>query len=187
MIKKYLPSLVFNVSEYILLVCAGITIHVEIPIAISILLTFMLTRNLIGNAKHYKSPILCLLWSTIIFTGLFIVSKINFILSIILTIFYATTQTDKVNVNDMFLWSGRDSRYDYITNYLIKIQDTSELQIFEDKLQKFNEDLYLIYKYKLKQNHPFSKLCEATGVDKRRICEHLKSLELAINLYFNII
>lgn len=185
-IKKYLPTVLFNTLEFILLLCIGILLRVDVLKAVCILLLFTITRNIIGAGKHYKSPFMCLVWSSVVFLILFYITKIDFVVAIVLTVFCATAQTGKVDVHDMFMWNGRDSQYDYLEKYVDKITDTKPLEVFENKLKTLDENIYNIYKYRFKDKIPFTNICEKMNKDKRRICEGLKTLELAMNLYFDI-
>ena len=183
---RYIPSILFNTFELLLLFSIGYLLKVNIFNIICILLTFMLTRNIVGKGKHYKSPIFCLIWSSLVFIALFLISRVNHCLAMLLTIYYAVTQTEKVDTSELFMWKGKSSNYSYIKEFITKKEGTVALQNFEDKLKATDLKAYKIYLYKFKYGYSFTTISELMNIDNRRISEILKSLELAINLYFEI-
>lgn len=185
-IKKYLPSIIFNTVEFLLLFGISAAIGVAWYDSISILLLFTLVRCIVGEGKHYKSPKLCLIWSLLTFVILFATTKISYPLAIILTIFYAIAQTGKVDVKEMFMWKGSNTNYEYIEKFIKKMQGTAALRTFEEKLENFNSRIYDVYKYRFIKGYTFHTISEIMDIDNRRISEMLKALELAINLYFDI-
>lgn len=185
-LKELLPSIIFNAAEWLLLFGIGAVIGVKWYDVVCILLLFTLVRCLVGNGKHYKSPKLCIIWSATVFFVLFITIKINYALAIILTIFYATAQTGKVDVKEMFMWKGSNTNYDYIAKFIKNMQGTATLRTFEERLENINPRIYDVYKYRFIKGYTFHTISEILNIDNRRISEMLKALELAINLYFDI-
>lgn len=182
----YVPTILFNTLELFLLFMIGTAMDVEIYKMISILLTFTLVRNLIGEGKHYKNPALCLIWSLAVFSILFLICKLNFILALILTIFYSAAQTGKVDVTDMFMYRVANTNYEYIQEFVNNMAGTKTLEDFETKLMCTNPKAYAVYKYRFKEGYVLDDISDTLGIDKRRVTEILQALELAINLYFNI-
>lgn len=185
-LSYYVPTILFNTIELFLLLLVGMALDVEIYKMISILLTFMLVRNLIGEGKHYKNPILCLIWSLVVFAILFLICKLNFMLAIILTVFYSSAQTGKVDVRDMFMYRVANTNYEYIQEFVDNMEGTKTLEEFETKLMCTNPKAYAVYKYRFKEKYILDDISHTLDMDKRRITEILQALELAINLYFNI-
>lgn len=184
----YLPTIIFNVLEFALVLILGNLFHASIPNMISIVFVFMITRNLAGegSGKHYKNPILCLIWSVIMFTTLSGISTVSFILSIILTIFYALVQTNRFDVTEAFMWKGKETSYGYLKEFVERMEGTSALSNFENKLAKVNPKAYKVYYYRFKKDCSFHDISEILEVDNRRISEILKSLELCIKIYFDM-
>ena len=65
--KKKLPSIIFNTVEFLLLFGISTLIGIAWYEGLCVLLLFTLVRNLVGKGKHYKNPLLCLLWSSLVF------------------------------------------------------------------------------------------------------------------------
>lgn len=183
---RLVPTILFNSFEFILLAIIGVLVGIQWYEAISILITFMLSRNLIGKGKHYRNPNECLFWSSLIFGVLFYLATIDYTLSLLLTVVYATAQTNKVDVSEMFMWKSKSTSYDYIRDFILDNKDTPALIVFEYKLEKFNPKIYDVYRYRFIKGYSFHTIGEILDLDNRRISEILKSLELAINLYFDI-
>lgn len=185
-LKKFIPSIIFNTVEFLLLFGLSTLIGVSWHEALCVLLLFTLVRNLVGKGKHYRNPLLCLLWSSLVFVVIFISIKIDYLLAIVLTIFYAIAQTGRVDVKETFMWRGRSTSYDYIQEFINKMNGTATLRTFEEKLEDFNPRIYNVYKYRFKKEYSFCKIGKILNIDNRRISEILKALELAMNLYFDI-
>lgn len=185
-LKDKLPSIIFNTVEFLLLFGISTLIGIAWYEGLCVLLLFTLVRNLVGKGKHYKNPLLCLLWSSLVFSVIFISVRIDYILAVVLTIFYAIAQTGRVDAKETFMWKGRSTNYDYIEKFIKRMTGTATLRTFEEKLEDFNPRSYNVYKYRFKKGYSFCKIGEILNIDNRRISEILKSLELAINLYFDI-
>lgn len=180
----YLPTIIFNGIEFVLLLILGMLIAVPWHQAVSILIVFMLVRNLLGLSKHYKNPITCLIWSLLVFGLLFVIIKINYILAIVLIIFYAMAQTGRVDVRDTYMWKG--STYKYLEMFIQNKRGSSALNVFEDKLEEINPRIYNVYKYRFIKGYSYDTISEILKMDKRRISEIMKALELTIRMYFDV-
>lgn len=180
------PTIIFNALELLMLLGVGALLRIPIWQPAAILVLFMLVRNLVGKGKHYRNPLLCLIWSCVVFSALFVVAKICFPLAAVLTVFYATAQTGRVDVREVFMWKGSDTDYKYIQKFVEKMNGSEALQVFEDKLKFVNDKVYKIYDYRFKKHYSFSTISNMMQIDTRRISEMLKILDTTINVYFNI-
>lgn len=91
-------SIVFNLTEFIIIFGVGYSMNIPIIQMTAVITIFILTRSILGGAKHYKSPMQCMIWSTIVIAGLFSVIKTNFILAILITIFTAMILSGKGDI-----------------------------------------------------------------------------------------
>lgn len=180
------PTVIFNLLELLILIGLGAIIKIPIWEVITILMVFMLVRNLVGEGKHYRNPILCLVWSSIVFAALFVSARFNFTLAVILTVFYATAQTGKVDVRDAFMWKSKNNDYQYLQEFVNKMKGTETLAVFENKLRFVNPMVYKVYHYRFKEDYSFTAISEMMKIDTRRISEMLKTLETTMNVYFTI-
>lgn len=181
--KLNAPTIIYHVLVTTLLYSIGAKIGLPVQMMLSIALIFMLIRNALGG-KHYKNPLLCLIWSTSVFTALFLSANIDFVLAIVLTVFFAITQTSKVDVKETFMWKGGD--YEYLEEFIKENEHSPMLNAFEEKLERINKKAYKVYVYRFKEKRTFNSLSDMLDIDSRRVSELIKAVELAMNLYFNI-
>ena len=77
-ILRYLPSIIFNVAETIAIILIGVLLlHLNINDIILIILLFGAVRIATHSAMHYKDWKLCLIWSTLQLSSLFLTAKVN--------------------------------------------------------------------------------------------------------------
>lgn len=187
-LKKNWGTLIFNIGETIVIFLIGKSLDLPIPYIILIMLTFMISRGFFGKALHFKNWYRCLIWSALIMLSLFVLFKVDLIISIVFAIFSAFIMTGKSNINDMYLWKNNNepSKYQDIIDFVKYNELDSKLIEFEDKVKTRNNLEYLIYKYKFKENKTFNEMAELLDLDTPRIVEHLDKLAFAIRLYCGI-
>lgn len=120
--------------------------------------------------------------------SLFVLLKIDLVLSIVFAIFSAFIMTGRSNINDMYLWKNGDepSKYQDIIEYIRYNELDDKLLEFEEKIKKRNNLEYLIYKYRFKESKTFSEISELLNMDNPRIVEQLDKIAFAIRLYCGI-
>ena len=120
--------------------------------------------------------------------SLFLILKVDLIISILFTIFSAFIMTGKSNINDMYLWKKKDDgKYKDIEEYIKYNMMNSKLLDFEENLNRRDNLLYLIYKYKFKENMTFSDIShKLDNMDTARIVERLDQIALAIRIHCGI-
>lgn len=102
-ILYYLPSIIFNVIETLVIFIIGVSLKIEFKMILLIFVLFAIVRIRLGGALHYKSPFKCALWSLLIFFSLFLVSKVGFEITLPIVIFCAYILTSKGNIQDIFM------------------------------------------------------------------------------------
>lgn len=185
-ILYYLPSIIFNVAESLVIFLIGFWLNLEITHIIMILILFSITRITCGKAMHYKDWYKCLIWSTLVFLSLFVVAKTSLIITIIMTIFCAFILTTKGNINDIFLWKGRNTKYSDIDNYIKYHSYDDKLIEFENKIKNQDNLDYLIYKYRFRDNLTFDEISIKLEISTPRVSEKIERLAFAIRLYCGI-
>lgn len=187
-IRKLLPSLIFNIAETILIFLTGLALDIEIKEIIVIMLTFMISRGCFGKALHFKDWYRCLVWSLLILLSLFVLLKVDLIVSIMFAVFSAFIMTGKSNIKDMYLWSGKNepSKYQDIIDYIKYNEYDDKLIEFENKMKEKDSVEYLIYKYRFKEGKKFAEISELLDMDSPRITQHLDKIAFAIRLYCGI-
>lgn len=185
--KYIFSSLIFNIAETILIFLIGKLLRLPTNHIITIMLCFMLSRGCFGKALHFKTWYRCLVWSSLILLSLFLILKVDLIISILFTIFAAFIMTGKSNINDMYLWKpNNESKYSDIEEYIKYHEYDDELIEFEDKVKKRDSKLYLIYKYRFKDHKTFSEISELLDIPTNRITEELDKVAFSLRIYCKI-
>lgn len=182
--KRIITSLLFNIAETGLIILIGKLLDLPINFILVIMLTFIISRACFGNTMHFKTWYRCLVWSLLIMLGLFLILKVDLILSILFAIFSALIMTGKANIQDMYLWKSQgDSKYSDIEEYVKYNYMSTELMDFEDNLKRRDDLLYLIYKYRFKDHLTFAEISDKLdGMSTARITEYLNQVALAIRI-----
>ena len=120
--------------------------------------------------------------------SLFILLKVDLVISILFAIFAAFIMTGKSNIADMYLWNnnGEPSKYADIVDFIKYNAYDDKLIEFEKKLKDMDSLEYLIYKYRFKDHKTFSEISELLDIDNPRIVEKLDKVAFAIRLYCRI-
>ena len=83
----------------------------------------------------------------------------------------------------MFMWKGRETKYQDIIEYIKFHPLGDDLVQFEENMKKKDELAYLIYKYRFKDELSFSEISNKLQIDTQRITEHLDKIAFAMRLY----
>lgn len=185
--KKFVFSLLFNIAETILIFLLGKLFNLPNTHIAMIILTFLISRACFGNTMHFKTWYRCLIWSATIMLSLFLILKVDLVLSILFTVYAAFIMTGKSNIKDMYLWNNNNepSKYQDIVEYIKYNEFDDTLIEFENKLKEKNLE-YLIYKYRFKDHKTFAEISELLEMETPRIAEHLNKIAFAIRIYCKI-
>lgn len=185
--KKLLPSLIFNLAETAIIFLTGKLLGLHTYAILLIMLTFMISRGCFGKALHFKTWYRCLIWSTLILLSLFVMFKVDLVISIMFAIFTAFIMTGKSNIKDMYLWNnGAPSKYQDVIEFVKYNEFDTRLMEFEEKLKDKNGLEYLIYKYRFKEGKTFSEISNLLNMEGPRIAERLDKIAFAIRIYCRI-
>lgn len=186
--KNFISTLIFNIAETILILLAGIGCGLPINHVLIIMFTFMISRGCFGTALHFKTWYRCLIWSLLIMLSLFLLLKIDLVVSMMFAVFSAFIMTGKSNVKDMYLWNNHNepSKYQDIADFIKYNPLDDKLISFEAKLKEMDSVEYLIYKYRFKDNKTFKEISILLDMDGPRIVEELDKVAFAIRLYCRI-
>ena len=148
----------------------------------------MISRACFGEALHFKTWYRCLVWSCLVLLSLFLILKVDLIISILFAVFSALIMTGRGNINDMYLWKpNNESKYKDIEEYVKYNLTNAKLIEFEENLKRRDDLLFLIYKYRFKDNMTFSKISEKlNNMENVRIVEKLDQIALAIRIHCGI-
>lgn len=185
--KRIIGTLIFNVAETILIFLVGRMLGLEINNIIIVMLSFMISRGFFGKTLHFKTWYRCLIWSLLILLSLFMILKIDLRISILFTIFSAFIMTGKANINDMYLWSGKVSKYDALKDFIAVSPNHPILLEHEEYWRKHYPVRYDIFKLYFRENKTYQEIAELKGFDDntitKRECATIYSvLERPLNL-----
>lgn len=187
-ILNFMRVLVFNIVETIIIFFLGNIFNVDMNIRVMFMVTFFLTRMIIGKPKHYNKAYKCALWSSLVFLSLYSLSSLDILAIILLTIFTGFISTGKADIGDAYMWKSRDdSKYKDIEDYVKYHSMDDKLIEFEKKLKEQDSLLFLLYKYRFKENLTFAEISERLdGMSNPRITEKLDKIAFSIRLFCSI-
>lgn len=168
-LKKILPTLIFNIVETLVIFMCGIALNLEIKYVLTIMLTFMISRGFFGKALHFKTWYRCLIWSTFIMLSLFVLLKVDLILSILFAIFSAFIMTGKSNIKDMYMWTGKVSKYDALKDFVAISPNHPILLEHEVYWRKNYPIRYEIFKMYFRENKTYQEIANIKGFDDNTI------------------
>lgn len=168
-LKKILPTLIFNIVETLIIFMCGIALNLEIKYVLVIMLTFMISRGFFGKALHFKTWYRCLIWSTFIMLSLFVLLKVDLILSILFAIFSAFIMTGKSNIKDMYMWTGKISKYDALKDF-VAISPNHPILLEHEEYWRRNYPIrYEIFKMYFRENKTYQEIAEIKGFEDNTI------------------
>lgn len=185
--KRIISTLIFNVAETVLIFLVGRILGLETNNIIMIMLCFMISRGFFGKSLHFKTWYRCLVWSLLILLSLFLILKIDLKVSILFTIFSAFIMTGKSNINDMYLWSGKASKYDALKD-LISISPNNTIVLEHEEYWRKNYPMrYDMFKLYFRENKSYTEIIELKnlpdGTIIKKECATIYSvLERPLNL-----
>ena len=185
-LKYYLPSIIFNIAEVLVIFLAGKLLGLRLEIMLILFGIFVTIRISLGGALHYKSPYKCAVWSLLIFLSLFVLTNVGLLVSIIMAVFCAYVLTTKGNIQDGLMWKGKETKYADIDEYIKYNSMETKLIEYEEKLKKQDNLTYLIYKYRFKDKMTFSQMSERLDLENPRIAEKLEQIAFSFRIYFGI-
>lgn len=185
-ILNFVKVLIFNIAETIVIFLLGNIFNVEINIRIMFMVLFFITRMIAGRPKHYKKAYQCALWSSLVFLSLYFLSTLELPVIILLTIFTAFISTGRADINDMFMWKGKDTKYADIEEYIKYNSMETKLIEYEEKLKNQDNLTFLIYKYRFKDRMTFAEISERLDLENPRIVEKLNQIAFSFRIFFGI-
>lgn len=186
-VKNLLRVLSFNVVETLVIFMIGLSFEIDYKIILFLMLVFFITRMICGQPKHYKKAYKCFIWSTLTFTSVYVITDLPLFLNVLLTIFAGFIATGRADIQDMYMWKGKESKYYDIEEFVTYNSLNSRLLEFESKLKDSDNLLFIIYKYRFKENMTFSQISEKLdGMETARISEKLDKIAFSLRLYCGI-
>lgn len=184
--KDTILGIIFNLAETMLIFTTGKLMHIKTNILLLIMTLFFICRCITNKSMHYKDWYRCLIWSLLVMTSLFLVGKLDVFSIIILTIYTAFISTEKADINNMYMWKGKNSKYQDIFDYVKYNSMNKDLIEFEENLKRKDNLLYIIYKYRFVDCLSYSEISDKIEMDTNRINDNIEKIALAIRIYCKI-
>lgn len=170
-----LPSIIFSIAETSVIILTGRLLRIEYYQIGLIMLAFCIVRIKIPKPMHYKKWYHCIIWTTLVFLSLFVILKLDLKISIVMSVFFSIILSSKGNIEDAFMWKGKNTNYADIEEFIKYNEYDTKLIEFENKLKEQTGIEYLLYKYRFKQ-----------GLSYSQISEKLEKIAFAIRIYCKI-
>lgn len=160
---NFIRVLTFNIIETVIIFLLGNIFNVDMNIRILLMVVFFITRMIIGSPKHYKRAYKCALWSSLVFLSLYSLSSLDIYAIIILTIFTGFISTGKADISDMYMWSGKTSKYEALKD-LVAISPNNAIILEHEEYWRKNYPVrYEIFKYYFRENKSYQEIAEIKG------------------------
>ena len=182
----YLPSIIFNIAEVLVIFLAGKLLGLRLEAMLVIFGIFVTIRISLGGAMHYKSPYKCAVWSLLMFLSLFVLTNAGLSISIIMSMFCAYILTTKGDIQDGLMWKGKETKYSDIEEYIKYNSMETKFIEYEEKLKNQDNLTYLIYKYRFKDKMTFAEISNRLDLENPRIVEKLEQIAFSFRIYFGI-
>lgn len=160
---NFIRVLTFNIIETVIIFLLGNIFNVDMNIRIMLMMIFFITRMIIGEPKHYKKAYKCALWSSLVFLSLYSLSNLDIYAIIILTIFTGFISTGKADILDMYMWTGKTSKYEALKDLVAISPNNSIILEHEDYWRKNYPIRYEIFKYYFRENKSYQEIAEIKG------------------------
>ena len=174
-INYYLPNILFNLFEIIIIFLLGICFNVKLEHILAIFIMFIINKLIFGKSMHYKDWRLCLIWSILLFLSYYLLSKIDIKIALLGT-FTFIFFTQKANIKDLknlFFWAGNDLNkrvYDWVIYNL----DNKYLIEYKKNLEKNDKRKYYIYKYRFEEFKTYKEIADLMGLEQQIINDEIK-------------
>jgi len=147
----------------------------------------MISRGCFGKALHFRTWYRCLVWSLLILLSLFVLLKVDLIISILFSVFSAFIMTGKSNIRDMYLWTGKSSKYEALKDFIAISPNHPILLEHEEYWRKNYPMRYEIFKLYFRENKTYQEISRLKDLDSNTIikkeCATIYSiLERPLNL-----
>lgn len=169
----YLPSIIFNVAEILIVILIGVLLGLELRRMIMLIVLFSMIRMVVKKAMHYKDWKKCLLMTTLFFTSLIVIAIADFTLTLAMTIFEALILTGHSNIEDMFMWGGNKLNKEVFDWVKFNSQNEKLLK-YEQILKENDKQKYYIFYYRFREFKSFSDISKIMDIDTQRISEEIK-------------
>lgn len=192
-IKSIIGSFIFNIIEIGIIIASGLLMKVKIEEIIILFALFFLARTINVKPMHYKSPLKCMFWSTLIFISFFLLTKVNLMVAIIITLCEGSLLTGRGDIRDATMYRKEDeSKYREMKKFIQENKNTKQLKDYEEILKAINEkyqerykiDFFKVYRLKFYEEKTFKEMIQETNLnDNKEVTKALDIISMSFNTY----
>ncbi len=187
-------SLFFNITEAIIVFSVGfLIIRCSIKNMLIVTALFVYVRETIGDAKHYKNPIKCMIWSLFLMESLFIVMQMNFFIGIGATILAGIIMSRGGDTN-LFEYHNDENqkKYKEMKKYISENENAAVVKEFEETLkmfditykERFKISAYKVYNMYFIKSATFKQMRNELDIyDNHGIIKILDMIFMSFNTY----
>jgi len=196
--KSLLAPILFNLFELFCIVLFGVVLGTSYSTIAIMLATWTVARAFIKEPMHYKSPVKCFIMSLLIFISLFLATKVNLFLGLILLIFDCYVLSSHGNIkeiaetaeqvnNNMFQWNSigtrRNSNYQDLIRFVETDYDNPTLVEYLRYWEKYYPDRYEIFEMFFKRRMTYDMIIKEKGFkDTTKIKNECKHIYLVLEV-----
>lgn len=170
-VKNFIRVLLFNIVETITIFMIGLALNISWNYIVGLMMIFFLTRMVCGKPKHYKKAYKCFIWSTLTFTSVYVLTDLHIIVTVLLTIFTGYIATGKSDINDMFMWSGNNSKYSALID-VISFSPNHPVILEHEKYWMINYPVrYEIFKLFFRERKTYEEIMEMKDLSDNKIIQ----------------
>lgn len=170
-VENFIRVLLFNIVETITIFMIGLALNISWNYIVGLMMIFFLTRMVCGKPKHYKKAYKCFIWSTLTFTSVYVLTDLHIIVTVLLTIFTGYIATGKSDINDMFMWSGSNSKYSALID-VISFSPNHPVILEHEKYWMINYPVrYEIFKLFFRERKTYEEIMEIKDLSDNKIIQ----------------
>lgn len=189
MSRRYwnVASILFNIIETIIIIFCAYKYEIGLKSTLIVFFCFQISKGLFKKQKHYKKWQDCLIWSTILVLSMFLVSKTDAIVGGLSAIFGAYIISTKADIKDMYMWSGKASKYDPLRDF-VGISPNNPIILDYENYWRVNYPLrYEIFRYFYRERKSYEEIRNIKDYDENNVikneCKSIyEQLEKPLNL-----
>jgi len=168
--------LAFNIVETITIFMIGLALKINWNYIIALMLIFFLTRAVCGKVfkgkpKHYKKAYECFIWSTLVFTSVYVITDLHIYITCLLTIFTAFIITGKADINDLYMWKGSESKYNALIK-LVSLCPNNKILLEHEEYWRNNYPMrYEIFRMFFRERKTYEDIIEELDLPDNKIIQ----------------
>lgn len=173
-LKYWLPNILFNTFEFVVIFVVGILFGIKAEHILAILIAFVLNKVIFGHSLHYKAWYLCLIWTILLFSSYYLLAKVNMTLAVFSTVgfVFLSNISNIKDLENLFFWGGNklnNNVYDWVKFN----QDNKKLKQYEENLKLTDRKKYFIFIYRYREFKSYSDIAKIMDIDIQRICDEI--------------